>query len=429
MRELIVLSTVFAAATMVIAGPVITSFQGNGVLSVTNVIPGRRYSVQWKSSLATGEWRNTWQDLHEIEAVTNQMVFTVPMFFRVLEDVDITPPANISGLAVNPTDQMVFLSWTNPSDADFAGVLIVRNETGTPNSLYDGTVVYDGLEASFADISVENGKPYFYRVFAYDSAFNYANGVVASAIPQASLTTITVTETFSDSNGQNNLVDTRNTTAYYDPTNERYFAAKPGVENSTQVALSSAPSDQLIKSFDLSGYVAWVSNEITYGTAGTSVSCYVKFLFSDGTSHQTPSQTGNNVFAPKTYFNPYFNTRLVTKIQVFIRGGSYVYERNTASSPIYSAPVVVEFFNPHSGGNIIQTWLDIASVRETYDIISYELTDGITTNRYNKFATWYPVTNALTNPTKIRLLLNPATVNLTEGGTGLISIDFKMRKR
>lgn len=438
MRTAILMTMVIAIiSTAALADPVISSFQGNGEITVTNTTPGLRYSVQWRASLSTGEWSHAWQDLREVQATTNEMVFGVPMFYRVLEGADLTPPTNVTGFAASPSDQTVSLSWANPLDGDFAGVMVVRSTTGIPDSPTNGTVVYDGLGTSYSDTTLANGTEYYYRVFAYDSDTNYASGAVASATPVADVTTTTVTESFPDANGLNNLVDTARTTSSYDSSVDRYLAAYPSIADSAEKSTTWGWERDWrnIRTINVpTGMVARVSSEVRKSSVGQTGHFIYRFYSPDNTYIESAEVTTTSTsYVPATFDNPEFETRVVSRVELWVGITSsssppQVFERNATVSPVYRASVV-EFLNPSSGGNITQTYLDITAVREAYDAISYQLTDGITTNSYASFATWYPVTNALTNPTRIRVLLTPASTNLTEGGTGLISVDFRMKKQ
>jgi hypothetical protein len=76
------------------------------------------------------------------------------------------------------------LTWTNPPDPDFAGVLIRRSFTAYPLSPTDGAFVFDGLAESFEDINFtpeDYNKPVYYTAFAYDLYLNYASGAIATA--------------------------------------------------------------------------------------------------------------------------------------------------------------------------------------------------------------------------------------------------------
>src|SRR3972149_235895 len=58
-----------------------------------------------------------------------------------------TPPAP-SNFKAAPGNGQVSLTWTNPTNADFAGVKVVRKTGGYPASVTDGTSVYTGTGTS-----------------------------------------------------------------------------------------------------------------------------------------------------------------------------------------------------------------------------------------------------------------------------------------
>jgi formylglycine-generating enzyme required for sulfatase activity len=74
---------VFLAGHVLGQAPVITSFQGNGILTWTNSVTNAAYRIEWTSSLGD-EWRQSWQSLAYVESLTNQaFAVKVPMFYRV----------------------------------------------------------------------------------------------------------------------------------------------------------------------------------------------------------------------------------------------------------------------------------------------------------------------------------------------------------
>jgi hypothetical protein len=95
---------------------------------------------------------------------------------------DNVPPANVSSFSASPGNLEIDLSWVNPSDTDFSGVLIRRSTTGTPTLPTDGALVYDGANLNYTDIGLTEGVTYYYRAFAHDGVPNHASGVDASAI-------------------------------------------------------------------------------------------------------------------------------------------------------------------------------------------------------------------------------------------------------
>jgi cysteine-rich repeat protein len=96
---------------------------------------------------------------------------------------DTTPPANVTNFTASPGDQQNSLSWTNPVDADFQGVKVMRKTTGYPTGPTDGTVVYSGTGTAEVDTGLTNGVAYYYAAFAFDDVPNYASGAVAGATP------------------------------------------------------------------------------------------------------------------------------------------------------------------------------------------------------------------------------------------------------
>ena len=112
---------------------------------------------------------------------------------------DTTPPADVSGFTAMAGDEQISLSWTNPTDADFAGVKILRKTGSHPTTPTDGTVVYDGTGTSTTDTGLTNGTTYYYTAFSYDGVPNYSAGATTSGTPEASTTsTIGNTTVFSE---------------------------------------------------------------------------------------------------------------------------------------------------------------------------------------------------------------------------------------
>jgi hypothetical protein len=118
------------------------------------------------------------------DAAGNERVsqdFTV----TTLSEPDTTPPANVASFKAEGRDKAIYLSWINPKDPDFAGVIIKRSEELYPIFPDQGLLVYQGKEESFLDEGLINDERYYYVAFAYDHWGNYSSGALASAIPQA----------------------------------------------------------------------------------------------------------------------------------------------------------------------------------------------------------------------------------------------------
>ncbi|MGD8811315.1 MAG: PQQ-dependent sugar dehydrogenase [Thioalkalispiraceae bacterium] len=101
------------------------------------------------------------------------------------QPVDTTPPAAVSGFSAVAIDQSVNLSWNNPADSDFAGVIIRRSTSGNPASATDGSAVYNGGGTTTTDAGLSNGTTYYYSIFAYDEVPNYSGAANLDATPVA----------------------------------------------------------------------------------------------------------------------------------------------------------------------------------------------------------------------------------------------------
>ena len=113
---------------------------------------------------------------------------------------DTNPPGSVGNLVVSPYSHSAYLSWTNPTDGDFAGVLVVRSrvpiawspENGKAHSgniSSDLVVVHDSSVTAFMDTGLSSNVLYYYAAFAHDNTLNYAPGVTvtASTLPGATV--------------------------------------------------------------------------------------------------------------------------------------------------------------------------------------------------------------------------------------------------
>ena len=110
-------------------------------------------------------------------SVTGMQAAAVP-----LEVNDTTPPGEVTGFdaALGIAAAMVELTWTNPTDADFAGVKIQRDEGLAPTTPTTGLTVYEGsgtLHQDMDDLNYCSGKTYYYTCFTRDLTGNYSTGV------------------------------------------------------------------------------------------------------------------------------------------------------------------------------------------------------------------------------------------------------------
>jgi len=111
---------------------------------------------------------------------------------------DLTPPGNVANLSAQAEDNRIILTWDNPTDPDFAGVVIIKNEASPVGSGYlesakavfpydngreyqageqpfgegSGKVIYVSFPGDtsnrYEDFDVIKGRNYYYRIFTFD---------------------------------------------------------------------------------------------------------------------------------------------------------------------------------------------------------------------------------------------------------------------
>ena len=98
---------------------------------------------------------------------------------------DVTAPGPVSGVSVSGvTSESLVLSWTNPDDADHAGVMIRRAVGSTPPGAPDeGELVADQAApgSSHTDTGLAAGTVYSYALFAHDAVPNLAAAATVTA--------------------------------------------------------------------------------------------------------------------------------------------------------------------------------------------------------------------------------------------------------
>ena len=95
-------------------------------------------------------------------------------------DSDTEAPAEVTNLTASGGDQTAVLTWTDPSDADFAGVEITWSPNGSAVQNVD-----PGVETFTAE-GLTNEETYTFTVKSVDDAGNVSNGQDVSATPASS---------------------------------------------------------------------------------------------------------------------------------------------------------------------------------------------------------------------------------------------------
>ncbi|MCK5511104.1 hypothetical protein KAI65_06235 [Candidatus Parcubacteria bacterium] len=102
---------------------------------------------------------------------------------------DIIPPndaANLNCQTATSSSQSITLSWTNPSDSDLSGIVILRRTDQYPASINDEIAKQVYKESSqnnelkiFIDEDIIISVTYYYGIYAYDKSNNYSSGIKA----------------------------------------------------------------------------------------------------------------------------------------------------------------------------------------------------------------------------------------------------------
>jgi hypothetical protein len=134
---------------------------------------------------ATGTYTTDWQMVHDgVHWFGHSLVKTV----TVNNGPDTVAPGAPSAFTATRGDQSVTLSWTNPTDADCAGIVIRRKTGGYPTSRTDGALVLDRAELagqpdSVQDTGLTNDTAYYYAIYARDPVPNYSSGANVTGTP------------------------------------------------------------------------------------------------------------------------------------------------------------------------------------------------------------------------------------------------------
>jgi hypothetical protein len=114
-----------------------------------------------------------------------------------------TPPGPVTGVTAIPASTSIALSWTNPSDVSFTGVMIRRALGATPPATVTaGTLVVDLAKpaTSYTDTGLTPLTQYSYALFAHDGTPLHAVATTATSTTTAA-TTGAISGTVTDAGG------------------------------------------------------------------------------------------------------------------------------------------------------------------------------------------------------------------------------------
>lgn len=91
-------------------------------------------------------------------------------------------PVKIS--RISEADSQILLEWRNPADEDFARVRIIANENRQPFNSDDGRIILEEKITKFLYANLQNGKTYYFNIYALDLAKNFSEPVKLKAVPK-----------------------------------------------------------------------------------------------------------------------------------------------------------------------------------------------------------------------------------------------------
>jgi hypothetical protein len=138
--------------------PLITSFQGNGQLTWTNIAGTNGFTVQWAPAV-TGPWSSNWHALDSIISTGAQTTASVPMFYRVVQGFSL---ASMRGLWIgaSPINGNIYFRAEDDGLLSEVGIFNLRTPNGYFTVSPSGTVTltFLGKHGSLA-FSGQIGQP------------------------------------------------------------------------------------------------------------------------------------------------------------------------------------------------------------------------------------------------------------------------------
>ena len=186
-----------------------------------------------------------------------------------------------------------------------------------------------------------------------------------------------VSETFSDTDGYNNLVNTGNTKATFD-TNK--YMCSTLAETDDTATERTASTYALVKTIAV--YPAVIgskhTNEIKTNQTGHSADCKIKFIYEDDDFDEVEQSSYLSSFFTVTYTCPEA-IKKVKSVEVYIKnqGSSFRTDEDTDKFYTISGTRIIEIDLPTITGTITATQL-VANCpdRETGDAVTYKLIDS-----------------------------------------------------
>lgn len=97
------------------------------------------------------------------------------------------PPGNVGNLQITPGNGQNELTWTNPPDADLAGLRLLVCPNAYPVDHLDENCdeLFNEKRSAYIHTGLINGQAYYYGLYPYDLAGQFASGALGLGIPSA----------------------------------------------------------------------------------------------------------------------------------------------------------------------------------------------------------------------------------------------------
>jgi predicted regulator of amino acid metabolism with ACT domain len=195
-------------------------------------------------------------------------------------------------------------------------------------------------------------------------------------------------ESFTDSNGNSDTVDTSGTSAGYVSTFKSYVSGTLSASNLSEISFSGGREWGLMGGFTINSYVNYHSSQFSsdYGNASEYK---IKFIYSDGSSAFSPvisistHSSGGVTYSGTLYHKNPFPEKIVSRLEAWGNpqdgGGICKSKIHKTYAPLPSGQTASIKLNlPSLHGNVVATRVDVLGQVLSTSNLNYELSNGST---------------------------------------------------
>ncbi|MBN2356155.1 VWA domain-containing protein, partial [candidate division KSB1 bacterium] len=143
---------------------------------------GRIYKTLDAGETWTLDMSGTGQYLHALHIISNTCAWAVGnggTILRLQRGAKFPEPVTFL-YATTAGPNTIHLSWTNPTEPDYAGTVLQRKLGSYPANANDGVRVYNGTGNHYTDTGLAPSTTYYYAAFTYNSSGFYSNAGLSS---------------------------------------------------------------------------------------------------------------------------------------------------------------------------------------------------------------------------------------------------------